>query len=96
MGEALDLDGLVVTASYDDGSTETIPNDVITVTGFDSTVPVAGEAVTVRYGAFTASFTVDINLVPVTGVCLNHSSLGIIVGESVQLTAAVYPCRCGQ
>jgi len=56
IGDELDTTGMVVTATYDDGSTAVITSYT---TDFDSTT--AGtKTVTVTYGGFTATFTVTI------------------------------------
>ena len=92
VGEALELGGLVVTASYSNGSTETVMVTLDLVSGFNSTTPVTGQTVTVYYNGFTVIFTVNINPVLVSAISL--TSCGIIMGESpVQLTATVYPAN---
>lgn len=58
VGEDLDLDGLKVTAVYDDGTEAEVTDDA-EVTGFDSTK--AGEViVSVSYGGFSQTFTVNV------------------------------------
>jgi hypothetical protein len=58
-GEPLDLAGLVVTATYDDGSTAAVTVTAEQLSGFDSSAP-GTRAVTVTYGGKTASFTVTV------------------------------------
>jgi len=59
IGEALDLTGLVVTATFSDGSTSVVNANDFTVTGFDSSAE--GEiTLTVTYNGKSATFTVTI------------------------------------
>ncbi|MFW7414457.1 immunoglobulin-like domain-containing protein [Demequina sp. SO4-18] len=62
VGDALDLDGLEVTATWTDSTTEVLTEDEFTVTGFDSSA--AGDVtLTVTYGAdasITTSFDVTV------------------------------------
>ncbi len=60
VGDALDIMGLVVTGTYSDGSTSTEPIIASNVTGFDSSAPVTGQALTITYQGKTATYTVDI------------------------------------
>ena len=60
VGEPLNLTGLVVTASYSDGTSEAVAVAADQVTGFDSAAPVAGQAVAVAVGDQQASFTVAV------------------------------------
>jgi hypothetical protein len=59
IGEQLDITGLVVTATYGDGYTETVTVTAANVTGFDSAT--AGtKTLTVTYREKTATFTVTV------------------------------------
>ena len=59
VGEDLDLTGLEVTAIYSDDSRETVPAEMISISGFDNTE--AGELViTVMYGGKTAEFAAEV------------------------------------
>lgn len=59
MGEELDLIGLTVTAVYNDGSTEDIGIEDVTVTGFDSEA-VGEKTVVISYEERSESFTVKV------------------------------------
>lgn len=58
-GEELDTTGLVLTASYSDGSTADILSGY-TVSGYDMTT-VGVQTITVTYGEMTATFTITVN-----------------------------------
>ena len=55
MGEELDTTGMVVTATYSDGSTKTVTD--YSVSGYDANTP-GEQTVTVAYEGFTATFCV--------------------------------------
>ena len=68
VGEELDLTDMVVTATYADGSTETVL-DGYTVEGYDAYT--AGEqTVTVTYEGFTATFAVTVNEIVLAGIAV--------------------------
>jgi|GEM_PF-797560 len=60
VGQPLDLDGLVVTGIYSDGSELVLPVTMNHISGFDSSAPATEQVVTVTYEGRTATFTVDI------------------------------------
>ncbi len=60
VGDTLDLTGLVVTGTYSDGTTKEEAITDADVSGFDSSLPVTGQELTVTVGDQTAAFTVDI------------------------------------
>jgi len=60
VGEALDLTGLVVTGTYNDGRTEELTITSDNISGFDSSEPAEAQIVTITYGGKTAIFTVNI------------------------------------
>ncbi|BBI30983.1 bacterial Ig-like domain-containing protein [Cohnella abietis] len=60
VGENLDLDGIAVTGTYDDASTEALTVTAANITGFNSTAAATGQVVTVTVNGKTARFTVDI------------------------------------
>jgi endo-1,4-beta-xylanase len=65
IGESLSTAGMVVTATYSDGSTEVVPsgNGGYTTSGFSSTTA-GNKTVTVSYGGKNTSFTVTVNPAP--------------------------------
>lgn len=75
VGEALDLTGLAVTAVYSDDAEKKIDASDASISGFDSALPAAGQAVSVSYAdaysTQTASFFVDI--LPVGGEQISSS-----------------------
>jgi hypothetical protein len=60
VGQDIDYAGLVITASYGDGSTAVVPMEELVITGFDSSAVAAAQVITVAYGDQTATFNVDI------------------------------------
>ena len=90
-GEALDLTGLVVTATYNDGSSQA-------VTGY-STSPAEGAAlnivgqqsVTVSYEGITTSFTVTVNAIVIESITVTTppSKTTYFAGEALDLAGLV-------
>ncbi len=64
IGDAFDATGLVITATYDDSSSEDIAyagnEDKFSFTGFDSSAAAAAQAITVTYGNKNTTFNVEI------------------------------------
>lgn len=88
VGEALDLDGMVVAGIYDDSTEETITD--YTVSGYDPSV-VGQQTVYVAYAGDSVSFDVTVNSVPVTSVTLDTHSSSLNIGGTLQLAATVLP-----
>ncbi|MBQ0003213.1 MAG: bacterial Ig-like domain-containing protein [Treponema sp.] len=63
----LDLSGMVVTATYNNGSTKDVTNDAET-SGFDSSAATESQTIIVTYGEKTATFDVKITSVLLTGI----------------------------
>lgn len=61
VGEALDLAGMVVTATYTDNSTSVVNINHVSCTGFNSSAAAASQTVTVTYLGKTDTFTVSIS-----------------------------------
>jgi len=95
LGESLDTTGMVVTASYSDGSTATVPagDGGYTISGFSSTT--AGDkTITVSYGGKSDTFTVTVSAeqpVPVTGITLAKETLSLMAGQSEKLAFTITP-----
>lgn len=91
-GDALDLSGMVVTATYDDGSSvavdgyTTVPADGVELTVDDTTV-------TVSYEGHTATFTITVSEkapAELTGITVAGPTMTTYtVGESLDLTGLV-------
>jgi predicted CoA-binding protein len=68
VGDKLDTAGMVVTATYSDGSTAVVKDPDYTISGFDSSKAASSQIVTVSYNegeiTKTATFTVTINAAP--------------------------------
>jgi peptidoglycan/xylan/chitin deacetylase (PgdA/CDA1 family) len=69
VGDALDLTGLVVTATNSDGSTMAIPVIPSYVSGFNSSVAATDQVLTITFGGKTTTYSVNIvaATTPVTG-----------------------------
>ncbi len=65
VGETLDITGLILTGTYSDNSTQTETITSSDVSGFDSSVPIAGQILTVTFGGKTTTYTVDIVSAPI-------------------------------
>ena len=61
VGDALDLIGLQVTGSYEDNTKVVQAVTAANVTGFDSSKPVEGQALTITVGGKVATYTININ-----------------------------------
>ena len=91
-GDALDLSGMVVTATYDDGSSvavdgyTTVPAEGVELTVDDTTV-------TVTYGGHKATFTITVSEkapAELTGITVAGPTMTMYtVGESLDLTGLV-------
>jgi|GEM_PF-1253211 len=60
VGDSLNLSGLVVTETFSDHSTSTVPVTMSNISGFNSSVPASDQTVTVTVDGKTATFTVSI------------------------------------
>jgi len=66
LGEELDTTGLVLTATYDDNTTQTITDGYV-ISGYDSSVT-GPQEITVTYGGRTVTFTVTVIEKTLTGI----------------------------
>jgi hypothetical protein len=60
VGQSANYQGIVVTASFSDASTEVLLFSALTFAGFDSSSVAADQVITVSYGGQTTTFTIDI------------------------------------
>jgi hypothetical protein len=60
IGDAIDLTGLVVTATYSDSTEDTVPIANANITNFDTTAVGESKNVTVTYEGKTATFTINV------------------------------------
>lgn len=79
--ETLDLTGLVVSGTYEDGSTQEISVTPEMVTGFDSSAAAVDQVITVTVDGKTTTFTVTI-----TDEAIATYSVDFVDGNSVTLT----------
>lgn len=88
-GESFNASGLVITVTYNDGSSEDVSSGfVVTPNG---ALTISNTSVTVTYGGKTTTIPITVKAVAVTGVSLNKNSTSIQVGSSETLTATVAP-----
>ena len=86
VGDTLDTTGLKLTATYNNGTTQTITS------GFNCTPAVLNDAgtrtVTVSYGGKTATFTVNVQNVTLSGIVIasNPTKTSYFVGDTLDTT----------
>ncbi len=59
-GEALDIEGLVVTGQYSNNNTAVLPINRYHIDGFDSSEPVQGQVLTIDFDGKTTTYSIDI------------------------------------
>ncbi len=91
IGEKLDLTGLVVTGTYNNGTKKTLPITTANVTGFNSTKPVTGQLLKITYGGKTAYYRVNILNVVLKSIAITKpaTKLNYYIGEPLNLTGLV-------
>ncbi|WP_411676368.1 bacterial Ig-like domain-containing protein [Caproicibacter sp.] len=93
-GEALDVTGAVITAAYDNGTSEDIPVTLAMVSGFDSS-KTGTQNVTVTYSGLTATFPVTLEQRPSSGgssaPSLPSSLTDATTHITVDLSGATFP-----
>jgi hypothetical protein len=87
LGEDLDITGLVVTATYTNGSKSPIDMNISYISGFNKTVG-GVQTLTITYGGKTATFTVTV-VVPVTDI--SGVQAAAVVGTPLALSGTVIP-----
>ncbi len=90
IGEALDTNGLIVAAYYDNQSVERITD--YTVSGYDPTV-LGEQNVKVTYNEVQTKFKVTVLPIKVTDVIIDKEEIAIITGDAITLNATVYPAE---
>ncbi len=89
VGDTLDIGGLVVTGTYSDNSTQIESVGTGDISGFDSSVAVSGQILTITVGGKTTTYTIDI-VAPVVEV-VSSRKYGSIVGFTSNSTGIVVP-----
>ena len=86
IGEELDTTGLTLTATYSDGSTQTVSSG-FTTSGFSNTTA-GSKTVTVTYNGKTATFTVTVKTPTVTGITIKTqpTKMEYWIGEELDTT----------
>ncbi|MGB8452654.1 MAG: S-layer homology domain-containing protein [Anaerocolumna sp.] len=91
VGDSLDLSGMVVTGTYSDTTTKTETITAANISGFDSSVPAAGQILTVTVDGKTITYTVTINAAPSNHAPTAKSTVptqSMTVGSNASFTAA--------
>ena len=93
VGDDFSHEGMTVTATYDNNTSEDVTEDA-TFEGYDMST--AGtQTVTVSYTKAdvtkTATYEITVNDVAVTGITLNKEAIQLKVGKTTKLTATVEP-----
>lgn len=93
VGDTFSHEGMTVTATYDDNTSEDVTADA-TFEGYDMNT--AGtQTVTVSYTKAdvtkTATYEITVNAVAVTGITLDKETVQLKVGKTTKLTATVEP-----
>ncbi|MCT4621212.1 MAG: NEAT domain-containing protein [Marinisporobacter sp.] len=73
--EPLDLSGLVVTGTYDNGSKKTLAIIEKNVTGFDSSMPVEKQTLTVTMNGISATYDISIKEEPFSEVVIDKDHI---------------------
>ncbi|MDR2965914.1 MAG: bacterial Ig-like domain-containing protein [Treponema sp.] len=85
-GQTFDYSGIVVTANFNDGSTQDISSSLTasSFTGFNSSNPAALQTITVTYSGYTATFNISIQSVAITGIVVTTppSKTKYFIGEA--------------
>jgi uncharacterized repeat protein (TIGR02543 family) len=83
VGETLDITDMVVTGSYSDNTTkiESITTD--NISGFDSSIPVASQMLTVTVNGKSTTYTIVINAVPTYSVTFDTNGGSTVNKQSV-------------
>jgi hypothetical protein len=68
VGQTANYQGIVITANYNDASSAVIPFSSLSFTGFNSSVVVSNQVITVSYGGQTATFTINIIAQALVGI----------------------------
>ncbi|HZS74790.1 MAG TPA: ice-binding family protein, partial [Candidatus Nitrosotalea sp.] len=91
VGDLLDTTGLVVTGTFSDASTSAVTPT--SITGFDSSVPVIGQVLTIHVGSHTTTYTVDVVAAQATlssiAVTTPATKLSYTVGDLLDTTGLV-------
>ena len=90
VGQSLDLTGLVVTGTYNDGTSAPITITSANISGFDSNTT-GSKTVTVTVDSKTATFNVDIIVKALTGIAviIQPTKTQYVIGQSLDLTGLV-------
>ncbi len=91
VGDALDITGLVVTGTYSDGSTKAETIAPADIAGFDSSVPVSGQVLTITFVGQTATYTITVNPAVVLPVIIEYTFNGI--AQNIVANPAENPVR---
>lgn len=90
-GDAFVMDGMVVTGTYTDGSKKIETVTMADVAGFDSSVPVTGQVITVTVNGKTATYLVYIVQPQLVSIAVTNppDKLSYSIGEDLDITGLV-------
>ncbi|MCX8093629.1 MAG: IPT/TIG domain-containing protein, partial [Candidatus Goldbacteria bacterium] len=91
VGDTLNINGLIVKGTYTDGSKKIEPITLSNISGFNSSVPVTGQVLTITYMGKTATYTIDIvkPLLVSIAVTTPPNKTTYIIGEPLDITGMV-------
>ncbi len=89
VGDTLNTAGLSLTASYSNGTTQTVTSGFTCSPTILSTV--GTQTITVTYNGKTTSFNVTVSPIFVSDITLNSASASVTLGDTKQLSAMVTP-----
>lgn len=89
-GQKLDTTGMVVSATYENGTAKALAATDYVITGYDSSSP-GKKTLTVSYGGFTDTFTVTIAQKVLTGIRIQSLPDRVVfgLGEELDLTGGL-------
>jgi len=96
VGDILDIGGLVVTGTYNDESTKVETITTADITGFDNTIPVTGQILTITIGEKIATYTININAVATNTPDPISINLKIYAGDTVLFNGPKTVTACAE
>jgi len=82
IGEALEIGNLAVTGTYSDGTTQIEPLTASNITGFDSSVAVTSQELTITVGGKTATYTVAIENIAIVDKSALTAAINVEIGSN--------------
>jgi uncharacterized repeat protein (TIGR02543 family) len=89
VGDTLDINGLVVTGTYSDSSTQVETIMAANVTGFNSSAPAASQTLTITYGGQTTTYTVAIQTASVASSTISIGTVTAVPGATISVPISI-------